>query len=58
MTDYSLLMTSDAYADFILDNAEYAKLMGYNVSTKRGLTEAMADQFLFEQFLQETTAIA
>jgi len=51
-------MTSDAYADFILDNAEYAKLMGYNVSTKRGLTEAMADQFLFEQFLEETTAIA
>lgn len=55
MEDYSIMLTSDAYADFILENAEYAKLMGYNVATKRGLTEAMADQFLFDQFLAEET---
>jgi hypothetical protein len=53
MNQYSMLLTSQEYADFVRENAAYAKLMGYNVSTKHGLTEAMSDQFLFQEFMNE-----
>jgi hypothetical protein len=56
MDEYSRLLTSQEYADFIAENAEYAALMGYNVVSKRGLTEAMSDQFLFQEFLDEQNA--
>jgi pyridoxine 5'-phosphate synthase PdxJ len=53
MNQYSMLLTSQEYADFIRENAAYAKLMGYNVAAKHGLTEAMSDQFLFQEFMNE-----
>lgn len=56
MEQYSELLTSREYAEFLRENAEYAQFCGYNVSTSRGMTEAMADQFLFEQFMAEVTA--
>lgn len=56
MDEYSRLLTSQEYANFIKENAEYAETMGFNVATERGLTAAMADQFLFEEFLTEQTA--
>lgn len=55
MDQYSYLLTSQEYADFIVENADYAREMGYAVETKKGLTEAMSDQFLFHEFLQEET---
>jgi hypothetical protein len=57
MDEYSRLLTSQEYANFIKENADYAKLMNYNVGTERGLTEAMSDQFLFEEFLDEQNAV-
>ena len=56
MDEYSRLLTSREYANFIKENADYAELMGYRVNTDRGLTEAMADQFLFQEFLDEQHA--
>lgn len=58
MDQYSYLLSSPEYSTFIRDNAEYADVCGYNVSTKRGMTEAMADQFLFQEFLDEQNAVA
>ena len=52
---YTSLLTSREYANFISENREYAELCGYSVGTERGMTEAMADQFLFQQFLDEQT---
>lgn len=57
MNQYSMLLTSQEYADFIRENRAYARLMGYNVSTKHGLTEAMGDQFLFQEFLKEDQTV-
>ena len=56
MDQYSELLSSIEYSDFIRDNAEYARLRGYDVASERGMTEAMADQFLFQEFLVEQTA--
>lgn len=52
-----MLLTSQEYADFIRENAAYAQQMGYDVSTKRGLTEAMGDQLLFQEFLKEAETV-
>jgi len=55
MDQYSEMLVSAEYAAFIKENAAYAREMGYNVETKKGLTEAMSDQFLFNEFLLEET---
>lgn len=57
MNQYSMLLTSQEYADFIRENQAYAELMGYNVAITRGLTEAMGDQFLFREFLKEVETV-
>jgi hypothetical protein len=56
MDEYSRLLTSQEYANFIKENADYAETMGFNVATERGLTEAMSEQFLFAEFLAEYNA--
>ena len=53
MEQYSELLSSKEYGDFLREYAEYAELCGYNVRTLRGLAEAIADQFLFREFLNE-----
>ena len=58
MDQYSYLLMSREYADFIRDHAQYAASMGYDTSTKRGLTEAMSDQFLFPEFLDDVTEMS
>lgn len=54
MEHYSLLLESDEYATFIVDHFVYAAARGYNVLTDAGFSRAVADQFLFAEFLDET----
>jgi hypothetical protein len=43
----------DQYIKFLKDHSEYAKFIGYNFNTPRGIREAVADRFLYEQFIVE-----
>jgi hypothetical protein len=43
----------EQYIQFLKEHADYAKFVGYNFSTDRGIREAVADYFLYENFLVE-----
>ena len=43
----------ELYRQFLLDNMEYARVIGYDFTKDRGIREAMADKFLFKNFIQE-----
>ena len=43
----------EQYKQFILDHQEYAQIIGYDLSKERGIREAMADKFLYKNFLEE-----
>lgn len=43
----------EKYKSFLLDHKEYAEVIGYNLTKDRGIREAMADRFLYKNFLEE-----
>jgi hypothetical protein len=43
----------ELYKQFLLEHREYAELIGYNLDRDRGIREAMADRFLFKEFMAE-----
>ena len=43
----------ESYRQFLLDHKEYAEVIGYNLTKERGIREAMADRFLFKEFMAE-----
>jgi hypothetical protein len=45
--------THDLYKQFIMDHADYAKVVGYNLTSDRGVREAIAGLFLYKNFLAE-----
>ncbi len=47
------LIMKQEYIKFLKEHADYAKFIGYNFSTERGIREAMADYFLYDNFLVE-----
>jgi hypothetical protein len=43
----------ELYKQFLLDHVDYAVVIGYNLLSDRGIREAMADNFLYKNFLME-----
>ena len=57
MDQYTELLESVGYVDFIIENAQYAQARQYDVSTPQGVAKAVNERFLFDQFLAEAIGV-
>ncbi len=56
MSEYEKIEQSMAYGAFLKEQREYAQMLGYDVTTARGVREAQLDHFLFQEFLDEMSS--